>query len=55
MAKIGFLGLGEMGMPMASRLLHAGHDVVVWNRALPTQAAAASSAATRSEASHEPS
>jgi 3-hydroxyisobutyrate dehydrogenase-like beta-hydroxyacid dehydrogenase len=32
MAKIGFLGLGEMGTPMASRLIQAGHDVVVWNR-----------------------
>ena len=32
MAKIGFLGLGEMGTPMAGRLLHAGHEVVVWNR-----------------------
>jgi 3-hydroxyisobutyrate dehydrogenase-like beta-hydroxyacid dehydrogenase len=34
MAKIGFLGLGEMGTPMAGRLLHAGHDVVVWNRTM---------------------
>ena len=32
MAKIGFLGLGEMGTPMASRLIHAGHSVTVWNR-----------------------
>jgi 3-hydroxyisobutyrate dehydrogenase-like beta-hydroxyacid dehydrogenase len=32
MAKIGFLGLGEMGTPMATRLLHAGHDLTVWNR-----------------------
>ena len=32
MAKIGFLGLGEMGTPMAGRLLRAGHQVVVWNR-----------------------
>jgi len=32
MAKIGFLGLGEMGTPMASRLLHAGHGLTVWNR-----------------------
>ena len=32
MAKIGFLGLGEMGSPMAGRLLQAGHEVVVWNR-----------------------
>ncbi|HYN09753.1 MAG TPA: NAD(P)-dependent oxidoreductase [Vicinamibacterales bacterium] len=32
MAKIGFLGLGEMGTPMARRLRRAGHDMVVWNR-----------------------
>ncbi len=39
MAKIGFLGLGEMGTPMASRLLHAGHDVIVWNRTAERAAA----------------
>jgi 3-hydroxyisobutyrate dehydrogenase len=32
MAKIGFLGLGEMGTPIATRLLRAGHDLTVWNR-----------------------
>jgi 3-hydroxyisobutyrate dehydrogenase-like beta-hydroxyacid dehydrogenase len=32
MARIGFLGLGVIGRPMAERLLEAGHDVVVWNR-----------------------
>jgi|SRR6266545_3102966 len=32
MAKIAFVGLGQMGWPMASRLLEAGHDVTVWNR-----------------------
>ena len=32
MAKIAFLGLGQMGTPMASRLLDAGHDLTVWNR-----------------------
>jgi 3-hydroxyisobutyrate dehydrogenase-like beta-hydroxyacid dehydrogenase len=32
MAKIAFLGLGEMGTPMATRLRRAGHDVTVWNR-----------------------
>jgi 3-hydroxyisobutyrate dehydrogenase-like beta-hydroxyacid dehydrogenase len=32
MSTIGFLGLGEMGGPMASRLLHAGHHLTVWNR-----------------------
>jgi 3-hydroxyisobutyrate dehydrogenase-like beta-hydroxyacid dehydrogenase len=30
--KIGFLGLGNMGTPMALRLLAAGHDLSVWNR-----------------------
>lgn len=30
--KLGYLGLGMMGFPMARRLLNAGHDVVVWNR-----------------------
>ncbi|MDX6227588.1 MAG: 3-hydroxyisobutyrate dehydrogenase [Frankiales bacterium] len=32
MSKIAFLGLGNMGTPMASRLINAGHDVTVWNR-----------------------
>jgi 3-hydroxyisobutyrate dehydrogenase len=32
MARIGFLGLGRMGSPMASRLIEAGHRVTVWNR-----------------------
>jgi 3-hydroxyisobutyrate dehydrogenase-like beta-hydroxyacid dehydrogenase len=30
--KIGFLGLGNMGAPMALRLLAAGHELRVWNR-----------------------
>jgi hypothetical protein len=32
MAKIAFLGLGQMGAPMAARLLQAGHELTVWNR-----------------------
>lgn len=32
MAKVAVLGLGRMGVAMASRLVEAGHDVVVWNR-----------------------
>jgi glyoxylate/succinic semialdehyde reductase len=32
MARIGFLGLGVIGRPMAERLVESGHDVVVWNR-----------------------
>jgi 3-hydroxyisobutyrate dehydrogenase len=31
-AKIGFIGLGLMGRPMAANLLKAGHAVTVWNR-----------------------
>lgn len=30
--KIGFLGLGNMGTPMALRLLAAGYELSVWNR-----------------------
>ena len=31
MAKLGFLGLGIMGGPMAQRLVEAGHSVAVWS------------------------
>jgi len=30
--KLGFIGTGLMGAPMAARLLAAGHEVAVWNR-----------------------
>lgn len=30
--KIGFIGLGNMGTPMAGHLLKAGHEVIVYNR-----------------------
>jgi 3-hydroxyisobutyrate dehydrogenase-like beta-hydroxyacid dehydrogenase len=30
--RIGFLGLGQMGTPMALRLIGAGHELAVWNR-----------------------
>jgi 3-hydroxyisobutyrate dehydrogenase len=30
--KIGWIGAGRMGLPMAERLLKGGHDVSVWNR-----------------------
>jgi 3-hydroxyisobutyrate dehydrogenase-like beta-hydroxyacid dehydrogenase len=39
MATIAWLGLGQMGTPMAKRLVEAGHDLAVWNRtAAKTQA-----------------
>src|SRR5579871_1522466 len=30
--RVGFLGLGKMGTPMALRLIAAGHELSVWNR-----------------------
>lgn len=32
MAKIGWIGLGNMGNPMSQNLVKAGHEVTVWNR-----------------------
>ena len=32
LAKIGFIGMGLMGIPMSCRLLAAGYPVTVWNR-----------------------
>jgi 3-hydroxyisobutyrate dehydrogenase len=37
--KIGWIGAGRMGTPMAERLIKAGYDVTIWNR---TRAKAAS-------------
>ena len=30
--RIGWIGMGRMGYPMAERLLKAGNDVSIWNR-----------------------
>src|SRR5476651_73989 len=30
--KVGWIGMGRMGFPMAERLLKAGYDVSIWNR-----------------------
>jgi len=30
--RIGWIGMGRMGYPMAERLVDAGHDILVWNR-----------------------
>ena len=34
MAKLGFLGLGIMGYPMARHLVRSGHDVALWSNTL---------------------
>jgi 3-hydroxyisobutyrate dehydrogenase-like beta-hydroxyacid dehydrogenase len=44
--KIGFIGLGRMGMGMASNLLRAGHTVAVFNRS-PEKAQALSGSGAR--------
>lgn len=55
--RVGFVGLGQMGMPMARQLLRAGHEVAVWNRS-PERARALSGdgarvAATAADAADE--
>lgn len=32
MAKVAWIGLGNMGVPMSINLVNAGHEVTVWNR-----------------------
>ena len=44
MAKLGFLGLGLMGYPMARNLLRAGHSVAVWSKTTSKTAQLASEA-----------
>jgi 3-hydroxyisobutyrate dehydrogenase-like beta-hydroxyacid dehydrogenase len=44
--KIAFLGLGQMGTPMARRLLAAGHQLTVWNRTRARSEALASASAS---------
>src|SRR5581483_5416420 len=33
--RLGFIGLGIMGRPMAKHLMDAGHNMTVWNRSRP--------------------
>jgi 3-hydroxyisobutyrate dehydrogenase len=50
--KLGWIGMGRMGFPMAERLLKAGHDVSIWNR---TRAKAEPLAATGGKIVDKPS
>ncbi|WP_400164721.1 NAD(P)-dependent oxidoreductase [Brevibacillus sp. TJ4] len=47
--KIGWIGLGNMGIPMAGNLLAAGYDVYVWNRTAEKTAPLVAQGATRTE------
>jgi len=51
--RIGFLGLGIMGKPMAQNLAKAGHDVKVWNRTPGKVVNGAPAAATPKEAAKD--
>ena len=57
MTRIAFCGLGVMGLPMATRLAAAGHQVRVWNRTpgrdADAVAAGAVAAATPAEAARD--
>lgn len=44
--RVGFIGLGVMGRPMASNLLRAGHELVVHSRSRPPVEALVASGAT---------
>ncbi len=44
--KLGYVGLGMMGAPMARRLLDAGHAVTVWNRSVGKAAGLVEAGAT---------
>jgi 2-hydroxy-3-oxopropionate reductase len=45
--RVGFIGLGVMGKPMARNLIEAGHELVVWSRTRDSVDELANSAPTR--------
>jgi 3-hydroxyisobutyrate dehydrogenase len=47
--KVGVVGLGTMGAPMARHLIAAGHDVTVWNRTRHREEPLAALGAARAE------
>lgn len=51
--RIGFVGLGTMGAPMARRLLEAGHELVVHNRTRAREEPLADAGATRAASPRE--
>ena len=53
MAKITFIGLGNMGGPMASNLVKAGHEVTVFDLSKDAVAALVSAGAKTADTAHE--
>lgn len=50
---IGFIGLGQMGRGMASRLLDSGHSLMVWNRTRAATDGLAERGATIAASAHD--
>ena len=53
MARIGFIGLGNMGGGMAANLVKAGHDVTAFDLSEPALAKAKKSGCTRAKSADE--
>lgn len=51
--RVGFLGLGIMGGPMAANLVKAGHEVTVWNRSKGKEVRGAKTAGSPAEAAKD--
>lgn len=51
--KVGFIGIGVMGQPMAANLVDAGVDLVIWNRSPERCAALQESGATVAKTARE--
>jgi len=51
--RVGFIGLGHMGSPMARRLVDAGYDVTVWSRTAGHADELATHGATRADSPEE--
>ena len=51
--RLGFIGLGLMGEPMAGHLLKAGHTLTVWNRTTAKAAALGQAGAAVAASPHD--
>lgn len=51
--KIGFMGLGNMGLNMVENLLDHNHEIIAWNRSKPPRVAAAAAGAMEVETPKE--
>lgn len=51
--RVGFIGLGSMGLPMANNLLKAGHSLSVWNRSAAKAAELVKAGATQAASPRE--